>query len=71
MADVHTQTMPRVSSAIISLHSSFVLNIRYNQARQLWHVVLVNVKTKTELEFDSLEDMKGYLERLNKPRGLR
>ena len=63
--------MPRVSPAIFPLRSSFMLNIRYNQARGLWHVVLVDVKTKTKLEFDSLEDMKRHLERLNKPRGLR
>ncbi len=63
--------MPRVSSAIFPLHSSFVLNVGYNQARQIWLVVLVNLKTKQELEFDSLEDMKRYLEQQNKPRGLR
>jgi hypothetical protein len=63
--------MPRVSTAIFPLRSSFVLNVRYNQARQIWHVVLVDKKTKQELEFDSLEDMKLYLERQNKPRGLR
>jgi hypothetical protein len=53
------------------MRSSFVLNVRYNQARQLWLVILVDLKTKQELEFDSLEDMKLYLERQNKPRGLR
>ncbi len=53
------------------LHLSFVLNVRYNQARQIWLVVLVNLKTKQELEFDSLEAMKVYLEQQKKPRGLR
>jgi hypothetical protein len=68
---VHTVNMPRVSPAIFPMRSSFVLNVRYNQARQLWLVILVDLKTKQELEFDSLEDMKLYLERQNKPRGLR
>lgn len=63
--------MPRVSSAIFPLYSSFVLSVGYNQARQIWLVVLVNLKTKQELEFDSLEAMKLYLERLAKPKGLR
>jgi hypothetical protein len=63
--------MPRVSDAIFPLRSSFVLNVRYNQARQIWHVVLVDKKTRQELEFDSLENMKLYLERQTKPKGLR
>jgi hypothetical protein len=63
--------MSRVSNAIFPMRSSFVLNVSYNQTRQIWLVVLMNLKTKQELEFDSLEDMKLYLEQQTKPKGLR
>lgn len=63
--------MTRVSSAIFPLRSSFVLNISFNRARQIWLMVLVNLKTKQELEFDLLEDMNLYLERQTKPKELR
>ena len=53
------------------LHSSYELRLHYNQNREIWLVVVKDLKTGKELEFDSFEAMKDYLERLNKPRGLR
>ena len=63
--------MPRVSAAIFPLHSSYEVRLHYNQNREIWLVLVKDLKTGKELEFDSFEAMKRHLERQTKPKGLR
>jgi hypothetical protein len=63
--------MPRVSSAIFPLHSSYELRLHYNKDRKIWLVVVKDLKTLKEFEFDSFEAFSVYLEQQKKTRGLR
>ncbi len=47
------------------------MRLHYNKDRELWLVLVKDLKTGKELEFDSFETFSVYLERQKKPRGLR
>jgi hypothetical protein len=63
--------MPQLSPAMFPLHSSYELRLHYNKDRELWLVLVKDLKTGKELEFDSFETFSIYLERQKKPQGLR